>query len=130
MKRLIRLALAALLALGCALPARAEMDGNPGTTPLSVTSTTQSVTFTGARTSLLIKNDDATNEVYYRVFACGETISAATTASGKELKAGETLRAVYNGTSERVGGLPARGYCGFSIICAAAETASVRWLAK
>jgi len=116
---------ALLLLLGLAGLTLAELDGNPGTTPLSVTSTSQSVTFSSKRSSVIIQNDDATNEVYVRLFVCGETISAATTTSGKELKATEKASYSFNSRSEA--GI---GYCGFSIVCAAAETASVRWQAK
>lgn len=100
------LALAAVLAL-LAVPVRAELQ----TQTISANSVAQTITVTGG--TLVVVNDGA-NEVYVRVFHEGETAADATTSSA-QIKSGETFTFTkdFNITA-------------ISIVCAAAETATVR----
>ena len=81
--------------------------------------TSQTVTFPRPFSSVLVSNDDGTNEAYIRLFWCGETTAAATDAS-LEIKAGKTRSFTWEPGTE-----PDR-YCAISLVCAAAETATVR----
>ena len=123
MRKLIRSILAAAL-LALPVQAFAEVDGSIA---LSVTATSQTVTFASARSSFFILNNaNSANEVYIRVFRCSETAAAATTSNAKfTLLPGETLKAGHNPRTE-----PGIGYCAFSIICDTAESAVVRWGGK
>jgi len=120
MRKLIRFILAAAL-LALPVQAIAEMDGDKA---LSVTATTQTVTFASARSSFFVLNNaNSVNEVYLRVFRCSETAAAVTVANSKyTLLPGETLKAGHNPRTE-----PGIGYCAFSIICDTAESATVRY---
>lgn len=114
--------LLAVLALGAflAAPAAAEVWNDPG--GVSVTATSQTVTFPRHMSSVLILNDDATNEVYIRLFTCGDTVAAATTAS-LEIKLGKS-RTFTKGETEP------NYYCAVSLVCDTAETATIRIEAK
>lgn len=83
-------------------------------TPVSVTDTNTTVSFGFAATNVVFKNDGA-NEVYLSF-----TATAATTASF-ELKAGESLAFSVERSEVGLGR--------FDVICAAAETATLRVLA-
>jgi len=117
--------LSVLLALGLALPALVL--GEVGTNnAVSVTSTAQTVTFTTNRTSVTVINDAASaNELYFRLFWNGESVVAATTATGIRLEKGESISFSFNGTSE-VG----RGYLNISLVTDTAETATCRLVWK
>ena len=104
MRRIMALALGLAL---LAVMATAELNY----TKVSATATAQTTTISGS--SLLIVNDGA-NEVYVRVFNDGETAADATTSS-TEIKSGEGLE-FYR----------PMGMKAVSIVCAAAETATVR----
>jgi hypothetical protein len=92
---------------------------------VSVTSTAQTVAFTTARSAVMVTNDTASaNELYFRLYWCGETVTAATTA-GIRLEKGETLTFTYDNRTET--GI---GYCNISLVCASAETATARVVYK
>lgn len=115
--------LAALLVLAAlCLTALAEVDGG---TSLSVTSTSQTVTFSTTRSSVSITNDSTSaNELYYRLFNTCDTAAAATT-SHRRLEKGETHTFRFNSNSEC--GL---GYSAVSLVCDSAETATARVVSK
>lgn len=105
MRRLISLALLIL----AAATAYAELSY----TQVSAVATSQTVTINAS--NLSICNDDTTNEIYIRIFVEGETPSAATTSSTR-IKANEGcwgFRKDFNISA-------------VSIVCASAETATVR----
>ena len=112
--------LAAIIA-SLALVAAAEVSYNG---PLSVTSTSQTVTFASKRSSVtVISNSTSANELYFRLFTNCDTAAAATTAS-IELKAGESVTFTYNGSSE------CAAYTAISLVCDTAETATARVVSK
>lgn len=87
---------------------------------IAVTSTAQTVTLTGGPSDVLIVNDSTSaNELYFRLFTCGETVAAATTASVR-LEKGESRS--YRLAGSEGGG----GYCAISLVSASAETATAR----
>lgn len=91
---------------------------------ISVTSTSQTLTIgsvTGNQpVDVLVVNDSTSaNEMYYRLFSCGETAAAATTSSIR-LEKGES-RSYRHSQSE-----PGAGYCAISLVCANTETATAR----
>lgn len=117
---MLRKILSCALALALvALPAHAAK--------VSATSTSASVSL-GARTSLLVVNCGTTtgctsaNKVYVKFFRCGETVAAITATETDEriirLEPGESVSATST------------GWCGFSYITAAAETATVKYWAQ
>jgi hypothetical protein len=112
--------LAAGLLCGAAVLAIAEVGTNNA---IAVTSTAQTITVGSvgdpAFDVLIVNDATSTNEIYFRVFNCGETVAAATTASVR-LQPGES-RSYRYASSE--GG---NGYCAVSIVCASAETATAR----
>jgi hypothetical protein len=103
MRRLILLAVLVALA--------GSSSAELGYTTVSANSTAQTVTV--ASTNLVVVND-GTNEIYVRVFWEGETVAAATTSSA-QIKSGETFAFTKD-----------FNLIGISIVCAAAETATVR----
>jgi hypothetical protein len=112
-----------LVAMAFGLPGRAEILGSPS---VSVTSTSTTVTLTRAAQSLTLINDAASaNEIYARVFWCGEATGAATTSSSIRLEPGESVSYTY-----RAGEGGNGAYCAFSHITAAGETATLRYQAK
>ncbi|HKQ02670.1 MAG TPA: hypothetical protein VJ735_20295 [Actinomycetes bacterium] len=103
--------------------ALAEVAGNKG---ISVTSTSATTTFTNAVSELTVINDTASaNELYARVFWCGEASAAATTSGPIRLEPGEFVNLKHNPRTET--GI---GYCAVSYVTAAAETATMRLVAK
>ena len=111
-----------------ALPTAAEVWNEPS--GVAVTATSQTVTFPRPMTSVAFSNDDATNEFYLRLFSCNEkrlyldaTLQVATTLS-LEIQAGNTRSFTTNRVSEPF------LYCAVSVVCASAETATVRIEAK
>lgn len=117
MKRFLAAILAAL-----ALTVSAEPAFNG---PLSVTSTSQTVTFAARRTSVTVINNSASaNEMYVRVFTNCDTAAAATTAA-IEIKAGEIVTFSFNATTEC-----GSGYTAISLVCDTAETATARVISK
>jgi hypothetical protein len=106
-KKRTRKIAAALGALLLASTAWAELSNQT----VSASSTATNLTIEAA--TLTIVNDGA-NEIYVRVFVKGETVASATT-SDAEIKSGEGF------TFERSLGIE-----GVSIVCASAETATVR----
>lgn len=124
MKSRILAGLAALLIVaGAFAPLFAEVTTHGSS--VSVTSTSATTSFTYARTSIWIKNDDASaNELYFRLFHCGDTAAAATTSSIR-LDPGEAVTFEHDARSEA--GL---GYCALTYVTAAAETATLRYIAK
>ena len=113
--------LAALLIL-LAVPLAAEVATSG---PLSVTSTSQTVTFAAnRRTVAVINNSTSANELYFRLFTNCDTPAAATTAY-IELKAGESVSFTFNGNSEC-----GSGYAAIALVCDTAETATARVVSK
>jgi hypothetical protein len=97
-----------------------------GAPSISVTSTSATVTLTRGCRSLTLINDSASaNELYTRVFWCGETTGAATTSSPVRLEPGESV--TFNWENGEGGN---GGYCAFAAVTAATETATMRYLAK
>jgi len=120
-RRLIAVASFAL-ALATWAPAHAEVDGG---TSLSVTQTSQTITFASTHGSVTIINDSASaNEIYFRLFTTADTVAAATTA-GVRLEPGESLSFSFSSFSE-----PGTGYSAASIVCATGETATARVVSK
>lgn len=105
MKRFLMLA--CVLALLSPVPLSAELQGQT----VSANSTSQTITI--GYSTLLVVNDGA-NEIYVRVFWEGETAAAATTSS-REIKSGEAF--TFSKQMQ---------VASISIVCAAAETATVR----
>ena len=105
MKRILGAALGLAL---LAVPVWAAL----GYTSVSATSTAQTTTINAS--TLVVVNDDATNEVYVRVFVDGETVADATTASA-EIKKGESFTFTKDFNIKAI-----------SIVCASGETATVR----
>jgi len=107
--------------------ARAEVLGSAG---ISATDTGATVTMSRGVATLTLINDAASaNEAYFRVFWCGEPTGAATTASPIRLQPGESIAFTYEPKTESSLS-SGTGYCHFSYICAGAETATIRWVAK
>jgi hypothetical protein len=126
MKRITAILAAAVLALFPAL-ALAEVAGNNG---ISVTSTSATTTLTTAASGLRLINDSTSaNELYARVFWCGEVSAAATTASPIRLEPGESLGLTFNARTETGAGI-AWGYCAVSYVTAGGETATLRLVIK
>jgi hypothetical protein len=112
-----------LLAAGL-LAGAAPLAGEVGTNnSVSVTSTAQTIavgaTNDPAADVLVVNDSTSSNEIYFRLFVCGETVSAATTSSVR-LQPGES-RSYRFSTSES-----GNGYCNVSLVCASAETATAR----
>lgn len=109
--------LAAILAV-FALAAGAEVATSG---PLSVTSTSQTITFSTRRSGVTIINNSASaNELYFRLFTNCDTAAAATT-SYVELKPGESIGFSFNAQTEC-----GSGYTAISLVCDTAETATAR----
>lgn len=124
--------MAGLLLVG-ALAAGVALAEVTGSNSAAVDSSSDTVTFSTFKTSLTLINDAASaNELYARVFHCGDTPAAATTASPIRLEPGESVTFNFAGGPEAQGaGLSSSvGYCAFSYIAAATETATLRYLAK
>lgn len=105
--------------------AHAEVLGTPS---ISSTSTSATVTLTRSANDLTIINDSASaNESYIRVFWCGEPAVAAVaaTAPALRLEPGESISLKYGPGDGGFG-----GYCSISHVTAAAETATLRLVAK
>ena len=119
MKRIAVLA-ALTLALVC------QLGAEPTYTKVSATSTVTNTTLPANTRTVVIINDGA-NEVYWRLFTNGETPADATTSSA-ELKSGESIALIFQpgSTYEQQGAY----YKTLSLICAAAETATVRVISK
>jgi hypothetical protein len=94
---------------------------------VSATATVTNTTLP-AHTKTVLMINDGTNEVYFSLYNDAETPADATTSS-KELKSGESLTFVFspNSAESAAGGTY---YKTLSIICAAAETATVRVFSK
>lgn len=133
--RKMRIALAVAVALAlAALPVLAEVWNDPG--GVAVTATSQTVTLPRAMDSVLVVNDDATNSIYVRLFWCGETTGAAVartdfSTGNIEIKATEGRTYTFDKRTEALPGsinpdISGAGYCAMSLVCAAAETATVR----
>lgn len=124
---LLRIALySSVLALVsiCAAAVYSEVSGNPSISVTS-TATTTTISTTSGYKSIVLKNDSASaNELYARVFWCGETAAAATTASPIRLEPGDSITLTHGPTD---GG---SGYCAYSVVTAAAETATARVVYK
>lgn len=113
------LAMVAVLLAGSTMRARAEVSGSNA---VSVTSTSQTITF-GAHDTVILVNDSASaNEAYARVFWCGETTAAATTSSPIRMEPGDFYTLRFNPRTEAGSG----GYCAVSLVTAGGETATVR----
>ncbi len=107
------------------VPLGAEVWNDPG--GVSVTQTSQTVTFPRPMSSVIALNDDGTNEVYIRLFWCNEmasTASKAATVNSLEIKLGKSR------TFTREPNTEPDFYCAISLVCASAETATVRVEAK
>jgi hypothetical protein len=104
-----------------------------GSQSVSVTQTTQTVQASRPAWSLTLINDSASaNELYARVFCCGEPTGAAVAADSStpiRLQPGESVGFKYNREQAECAQFGA-GYCAFSVVCAAGETATLRWVGK
>lgn len=119
---MVKIILSALaLVAFLAAPVMAEVWNDPG--GVSVTATSQTVTFPRPMSSVLVLNDDATNEAYIRLFWCGDTVAAATTSS-LEIKATKSRSFTREKETEP------NYYCAVTLVCDTAETATVRVEAK
>ena len=118
--------LAVLLALALACPVRGEIIGDTSEAITDAAATT--VTFASFKTSVrFVNNSGSANEVYIRLYHCGDTISAVTTATAKLLyEPGESESFTFNSRSA----IGSQGFCGFSAITAAGETATIRYAAQ
>ena len=123
MRRLIPV-LAFVLALGGSLWGEVGGDISEAITDAGATT----VTFASFKTSVRFTNNvGSANEVYIRLYWCGETISDVTTATAKLVYfPGESESFTFNSRSET----PGIGYCGFSAITDAGDTATIRYVAK
>ena len=120
MNRFFAALVAVLLALPLPLGAEVVTSG-----PLSVTATSQTVTFSDRRTGVtIVNNSTSANELYFRLFTNCDTAAAATT-SYVELKPGEALDFTFNAQSEC-----GSGYTAVSLVCDTAETATARVVSK
>lgn len=123
MSRQLAAALAIFVLLGALVPVAAEVTNHSSS--VSVTSTSATITFSYARTSIWLKNDDTSaNELYLRLFHCGDTAASATTSSIR-LDPGESLTFHHDARSEA--GI---GYCAVAHVTANTETATLRYIAK
>lgn len=121
MKRLL------MLALGLAMAATVWAADTIKYTKVSATAVVTNTTLDSNTQTVLLINDGA-NEVYFDLYGEAATPADATTSS-KELKAGESLEFTFGGQEfDRASG--SRYYKTLSIICAAAETATVRVFSK
>jgi hypothetical protein len=133
LKRTIAMLLLFAIAL-LGTPVSAEVAGNNSISVTSAAATT--VTFSAAYTTVgFINGPDASgvasaNEVYIRLFWCGETPAAATTSSPIRLQPGESVSFIFNPVSEASVSTTCKGYVGFSVITASTETANLRWFGK
>lgn len=117
MRRTVALMVLALLVGAARVPA--EVGGANST---SVTSTATTVTLSTPSSEVLLVNDvTSANEFYARLFACGDTAAAATTSSPIRLEPGESVSLTHNPRNQR-----GTGWCGYSLVTAAAETATAR----
>lgn len=122
MKRICPRAIIALLLLVGAGLAFAEVYTSG---PLSVTATSQTVTFASRRTSVtVINNSTSANELYFRLFTNADTPAAATT-SYVELKPGESIGFTFSPVTEA-----GSGYTAIALVCDTAETATARVVSK
>lgn len=110
-RSLVRLLVAALL-----LSPALALAGSQYNTPVSATSTATLVTFGFPATYILLKNDGS-NEVYV------DLVGGTATTSSFEIKSGEAFSIPPNWSNDEP------GRATISIVCAAAETATVRVLA-
>lgn len=117
---------AVLLLVGWVL---AEVQGSAA---ISVTSTSATTALSRPAGDLtLISDTTSANELYARVFHCGDNVAAATTSSPIRLEPGESVSFSFRTQGEGdPATLSAPGYCAFTVITAAAETATLRYLAK
>lgn len=114
-----------LVALGLVLALVTTAWAEPLYTKVSATAVVTNTTLPANTLSVVVINDGA-NEVYVRLFTSGETAANATTSS-LEIKVGESVQWTYHpGSTDKAGGY----YKTLSIICAAAETATVRVISK
>jgi hypothetical protein len=123
-RRILALALAAAL---LAVPAVLLAADTIKYTKVSATSTVTNTTLDSGTQTVLIINDGA-NEVYFDLYGDAQTPADATTSS-KELKSGEQITFEFGG-QEFDRGSGSKYYKTLSIICAAAETATVRVFSK
>ena len=115
-------------ALGLALVA-GTAGAEPIQTRVAATAVVSNTTLPADTKSVVVINDGA-SEIYGRIFTSGETpVDASATNPGTagnpsfELKVGEAISFSYlPGSTDKAGGY----YKTLSIICAAAETATVR----
>jgi hypothetical protein len=119
MKRLMILA----LVLGLAAMVSAEVWNDPS--GLSVTDTSQTVTFPRPFTDVLVHNDETTESIYVRLFWCGDTAAAATTAS-LEIKATKNRSFKFAQDTEWLNRSSPAGYCAIALIGPAAGSNNAR----
>jgi hypothetical protein len=112
-----------------ALPLFAEVGGSPA---ISVTSTSATVTLPQAASSVrLINNSSSANKLFARLFVCGEATAAAVAdVSPIRIEPGESFGYTFNGRTEGTAPGTSWGYCAFSYVTAAAETATLRYQLK
>lgn len=118
--RVLRLVLALGLAIVPAVvPLTAEVWNEPA--GVTVTTTSQTVTFPRPMSAVLIHNDDTTNAIFVRIFWCSEETAAAT-ANSLEIKKTKSRSFTRGATDPDY-------YCAISLICSAG-TPSTRIEAK
>ena len=124
---MIRKALAALalVALLAAPFANAEVWNDPSAIAADDTSVT--VTFPRTMVDVIVYNDDAAESVWIRLFWCGETPGAATSASIL-VAATKSISFTFR-TGESNDRSKAQGYCAISVL-STATGASVRVVGK
>ncbi len=118
-----KLTLALLAFILVALPAAAEIWNDPG--GVAVTATSQTVDFPRAMKDVLIHDDDTSNEIFVRIFLCGETTGVAVAGTHLEIKPTKSESFRHSPDTES-----GRGYCAISLVCSGGETAAARIHAK
>lgn len=122
LKAKVALLLVAVVALG-AVAIRAEVGGNNS---ISVTSTATTTTLANVATTVcFISASASANKYFARLFVTGETPAAATSSSPIYVDAGKSVCLTHNPRTES-----GSGYIGYSVITAAAETATARVISK
>lgn len=123
MRKLCNLLLATLALVAVGTYVGAEPAGN---TAISVTSTATTTTLANTVSTVCFSSlSTSANKYYARLFTNVETPAAATTSSPIYVIPGGSVCFTHNPRSESGG-----GYIGYSVITAAAETATAQVLTK
>ncbi len=121
MKGICRLGGGTVLALILSLsPAKAEVWNDPA--GVSVTNTSQTISFQRPMSAVLILNDDTTDSVFVRLFTCNEMASSASkdaTTNSLEIKPTKARSFTREKDTE------ADFYCAVSLFCLNTATARI-----